>query len=458
MTLALVEASSGLESSGQRLACPPVLVVPELMGDELLCELADQMMVQARYAGAVAIQQSGEAQPSKSASYTSLKEAIHAAANGDQEARRLVEVDARTDALERIFKAGCVMRTELAVDSEGRLMQHGQLMTDVYLNALRHTGTSPQMRARLLAETRNGVRLDALRRGGWLDGYYFVVVSRCPDDMPADMAADVGFFMDTASTSIQAFTVGKDGIPVQEVAFVAGKAYPDAKRHDATAVADMLAALGVDIGGQSATATLSMPLLVPKSRMPNGVVDLVPLYDQALATFFGQAGPKHDYLQRVERYDQQFAELEPIVQRIVGRVLARAHTITTLVQATQTLNRESQYCLLDQALGDDEINPRVFGVEAARHIEAARLLLARNDLDGFMEARVLAQQTARSFSCPGEVRGDEDEVREQSQQSSSDEDCDFVSKSCPLCGKKNVYTRVTKAYIKGSCGCIKRKS
>lgn len=49
--------------------------------------------------------------------------------------------------------------------------------------------------------------------------------------------------------------------------------------------------------------------------------------------------------------------------------------------------------------------------------------------------------------------------QEESEASSKtiDEDCEFVSKQCPLCEKKNVKTTVTKTEISGDCGCkVKR--
>ncbi len=39
----------------------------------------------------------------------------------------------------------------------------------------------------------------------------------------------------------------------------------------------------------------------------------------------------------------------------------------------------------------------------------------------------------------------------------TDEDCEFTSKECPMCGTKNVKTKVTKTHISGSCGCSKKK-
>lgn len=39
----------------------------------------------------------------------------------------------------------------------------------------------------------------------------------------------------------------------------------------------------------------------------------------------------------------------------------------------------------------------------------------------------------------------------------NDEDCEFISKECPMCHKKNVKTTSTKSHIKGDCGCSVKK-
>lgn len=40
---------------------------------------------------------------------------------------------------------------------------------------------------------------------------------------------------------------------------------------------------------------------------------------------------------------------------------------------------------------------------------------------------------------------------------SDSDDCEFISKKCPMCGARNVKTKVTKSHISGSCGCSKSK-
>jgi hypothetical protein len=40
---------------------------------------------------------------------------------------------------------------------------------------------------------------------------------------------------------------------------------------------------------------------------------------------------------------------------------------------------------------------------------------------------------------------------------SDSENCEFMSKECPLCHAKDVWTKSTKTHVRGSCGCVKKK-
>src|SRR5262249_26569847 len=128
--------------------------------------------------------------------FASLAEAIHAAGTSDV-ARQFVTANVRADVVERTIKAGHLMEVPLEVDEHGRIRQYGQLMTEVYVNALRYGIASPQIHARTKTETRNGLRIDSLRRPGRLDDYYFVIFSCCPDDMSDAEAEAAGYFMGT---------------------------------------------------------------------------------------------------------------------------------------------------------------------------------------------------------------------------------------------------------------------
>jgi len=59
--------------------------------------------------------------------------------------------------------------------------------------------------------------------------------------------------------------------------------------------------------------------------------------------------------------------------------------------------------------------------------------------------------------CGATVSGSLEEQLQNAGYGNKSDDCEFISKSCPLCGTKNVKTKVTKSHISGSCGCSKSR-
>jgi hypothetical protein len=117
--------------------------------------------------------------------------------------------------------------------------------------------------------------------------------------------------------------------------------------------------------------------------------------------------------------------------------------------------------MVEQAVVDNSIDARVFGVEAAYRIEAARHYYEAGDMERMLQATQAAKVRETSSSCPGGGGGEQNsastagESGKGSKSNSSDlEDCDFVSKECPKCHKKNVKTTVRKGKYYGACGCV----
>jgi hypothetical protein len=87
-------------------------------------------------------------------------------------------------------------------------------------------------------------------------------------------------------------------------------------------------------------------------------------------------------------------------------------------------------------------------------------------LDEMYTAGGRAQSRGEIFSGCGKSIGDQRSTDVESQlgeagygnKTNLDKDCEFVSKSCPKCGEKNVKTKVTKTHISGACGCRVKKS
>ena len=434
----------------QPSAAEIVQTVPSLELDTAVREQA------ARFVGRVASGAVLEAS-SETPMTTSLLEALHRAHAGEAEARRLVEMNVRTDVIERTIKAGHVMKVDLAVNEHGQVLQHGQTAEAIQANSLRYAANSWQMRERTVAETRNMFRIETLHRQRLLEDNNFVVISRAADNMTLGAAAKVGFFTDTMSCAIQVTTTEGQGLTT-ESAFVAGKAHANASRHDAETVVRFGRVLNVELAGKTAAQLIDTPLLVPKRMMPNGVIDLARLLDDAGGgLFFGQAVPRQDYLDFLQQCRQREADLEPTVQTIVAALIAEAPGIHTPVQATLRLGKLSGAHMLKRAVVDTRIDGLAFGLESAAYLEAARYAYQQGDfqlMESFLEKSIA---TETSSSCPGagqEAGGNE------SGEDGEDGDCYFISKQCPLCGAKNVKTLVRKQtdgkkHISGSCGCKK---
>lgn len=117
--------------------------------------------------------------------------------------------------------------------------------------------------------------------------------------------------------------------------------------------------------------------------------------------------------------------------------------------------------MVEKALTDTSIDLRVFGMEAAAHLEMARYHYEHGDAQQAGLALSNAVQTARSSSCPAGFSDSLGGTTDR-ESGSNDEtgDCEFISKECPLCHKKNVKTVVKsigkgKKRISGACGCYK---
>lgn len=350
-----------------------------------------------------------------------LRDGIHWAAWGNSEARRMIETDVLTDMIERTIKSGHVMKVGIEIGQDGELLQHGQRLKSVYAMALRHASESWQIEERTKAETRNGFRIKDLLAQGALEDYCFVVISRCADNMTDEALTDAGFFVDTMSCSIQSTTLESGGLTM-ESAFVAGVGSPGGEQHDKNTVEAMGAELGVDFHDKTAAEIIDTPILIHKSLMPNGVIDLVKLYDShAGGTFFGEDKERQDYLQYLGLCRQREADLRPLVTKITDQLIDEASAIQTPIQAVKRLHELSQENMVEKAVEDTTINPKVFGEVAARHIESARLHTQNGNHELAEQARQNAQRTAVSSSCPSSMEKEllESSNRESGEKSNS---------------------------------------
>jgi hypothetical protein len=385
----------------------------------------------------------------------SLHEAIQLAAEGDENGRKIVETNARTDVVERTIKTGHVMEpVPLVITDQGKVMQHGQMFDSVQANSLRYTVDNPIMRERTKAEARNAFRTEQMYAQGWFEDYSMVVFSLA-EDLP-----EAGFFTETMSCSIQ--LTGKDGKGLAiESGFVSGIKEPGGVQHDRETVVTVGHMLNVDLSDKTNAEIIDTPILIHKSLIPNGVIDIVKMWDEAAGgTFFGENKPREDYLDYREKCRVREQGFQPKVQMIVEDIVAEAPKIHTPIQAIKRLNKISEKHMVDQAIFDPTIDLRVFGQAAVPHLEQARLAYEQGRYDEVYSHSLAAKEVAASNSCPTGTSSGADgnkELENSSSFSAEDAECSFKSKQCPLCKKYDVWTTVTKTHIKGSCGCKKRK-
>lgn len=313
--------------------------------------------------------------------------------------RALIAENARTDVLERTFKAGHVMKVRQSIDAKGNIVQHGQSSEQIQANTLRYANDNPLMKQRTIAETKNMYYIDSLRRGGLLKDNYAVVVSLCPDADDATLDA-LGFFAFSKSLVIQATTEEAGGVTT-ESAFIAGVTEDGTDRYDHEVAVAFGEQFDEDWRGLDDAEIISRVLLVPKSRIKNGVIELAELWDDlAGGTFFGMSKPRQDYMRYLEICRQREKEFEPKVEKIVADLLSVGPALRNPLDATAALDKISEKHMLDQALVDHSIDPRVFGAKAAISLAEARFHLERGNMQLVSAAMSVARTEAQSGSCP----------------------------------------------------------
>lgn len=383
----------------------------------------------------------------------SLYHALKRAKEGDAVARALVQTNVKTDVVERTIKSGFVTEVTLDVDNTGNIQQYGQSMESIQENSLRFAANDSRMRRRVEAETVNSFRLQRLHEAGMLEDYCFVVLSCAADDMPEADMKKAGFFTDTMSCAIQVTSAEGNQIKT-ESAFVAGVKQPGAARHDIDTAHAIAETLGADFSNMGATDMLNNPILVPKSLLKNGVLDIVQLWDEYQSdTFFGELQDQQDYKAYREVCREREAMLEPKVELITQELIDMADNVCSRVDAIELLSKISGRHMIQQALFDTSIKPEVFGDTSATYIYQARREFENGNNEQGLKFATEAIRYDTSSSCPGAASNTSDKHK----LSNTDESCTFVSKKCPECGAKNVLTKVTATRISGSCGCSKRK-
>ena len=410
----------------------PTIAVPDMHEDIFTQRRADKFI---RKFGSLALQdcvslESDKTFENQDGRFNNLMEAIHSAREGDIEARNMIAVNVRTDVVERTIKTGHLTEVDLNVNNQGQIMQFGQTMESVYANALMSTPRSSKMLPRSEAEARNGFRIENLHRQGLLKDYNFVVFSMASDNMSQDELKKAGFFTETMSMAIQVTSADDNKLSTQ-TAFVSGKNPGNNPRHDKQAMVKVGEALGVNYYGKSACEVLNTPVLVHKSLMPDGVLDMVKLYDNSVGgTFFGETKQAMDYREYAKKCYHREQNFNGKVKDITDEIIENSSNVWSPSQATKLLHKTSEKHMVDYAIADESIDAMVFGQKAAVHIDQARQANKEGRILDANRHQSFAEATAESSSCPNGA----EETEKQKNKTSSIE-----KMTCPFCKDPNQY-------------------
>jgi hypothetical protein len=192
---------------------------------------------------------------------------------------------------------------------------------------------------------------------------------------------------------------------------------------------------------------LDTPLLIPKEMMPNGVIDVIERYDDAAGgTFFGQRKPRQNYKEYLKFCRQREAAMEPNVQKVVDELL-QAKDLLEPLDAVKKLHELSEKYMVEYAVEDESIDPRVFGAVSAEHIKQARAWLSQGDAERYRQSLLSAQATAVSSSCPTAIAARAAAAAAAGE--AFDSDGLPISSEASSANRKNWKTKIGMCIIKG---------
>jgi hypothetical protein len=312
----------------------------------------------------------------------------------------------------------------------------------------------PIEHGRRTLETLNELRIVDGEDVGLSETHYLIEESRTPstEGLSKQEIRDLKklYDLDKHKTVWRLTTVDKAGNRVTFIAAVRGvdKA---GNRRDAEGVRYVRQKLGATLESDDPTVGLGGAFWVSKELLPKGLADVIRLNDEGVGghSFFGVEGQEGDYdtiLEVSRQRESQAArdmdaKLHAMALEIRGMVRGDDCDAALLIMANHAKDFAAELCLRNETYDAAQ-----FGPAAALHIENARRFAARGDLRASEQALEAAKQTAIVYMCGMRL-----EIEQPNKGGLGD--CEFISKECPQCHKKNVKTTSHKGVYIGECGC-----
>ncbi|MBI5357837.1 hypothetical protein HZB74_03245 [Candidatus Saccharibacteria bacterium] len=438
---------------------PDVINVSELPDDAEITAEA-RRKVKSQPVGSLAVAETVEC---KAKPIINLLEGIQWAAEGDEDGDRMVEANVSTEAVEQSYKVN-VNKVVLEVNTDGSISQHGNYMDDVQHNAYQLASNDEIIVPRTLAEVNNNARLKWAREKGLLKTHIFLTFSLCAEGESDKRLDELKFFSKTKSLSAQGSYENDEGKLVLDTAMIAGVAEEGDERHDRKMVEGFGRKIGVNFEGMSASEIIDCPVLIPKERFKNGIIDVAKILDEINGgTFMGQKVSEEDRMSYEEYRDfcaQRAENLGDTIRKVKQQLISEVASFEKPLQAARRLSKLVEQNLVNRALDDESIDPSVFGPKSAPNLIRARELRAEGNYHEAQAFMQVALATAQGGSCPTALNKEllkafsitdpaqsESEISKENAWAGTE---DPVEGTCVNCEKK------TKVGVKNWCkGCIK---
>ncbi len=370
---------------------------------------------------------------------------------------RLTE-DLRTNVFEILCANSHISISHSQYGPDG-FRQFGYSQRAMYANGTMQAKHSVE-RQRRTGETLSELRIE----DGYIDGtartHVYLERSRVPDpdEMSKRDAEDNGYDMDRRVAKIRLTEVDALGNRRTFTAGVIGVG-KDGQAYDARGTANISRQLKLSPASQLATAELENGIWVRKDALPGGIVDVVSFFDDGteVDAFFGAEGQKGNYetileesLAREQRVEEELADK---VRKLAKALRGSSGQEALIIMAEYAKDFAAEIC------GEDEsYDPAQFGQVARTHIVQARQHARKGDQVAYRRSIAQAKETAEVIMCGMVLRRGKKGMAangtetETSSLVDSDE-CDYISKECPLCNAKNARTHETKTKIEcKECG------
>lgn len=439
---------------------------PALEPAELLLDEQVKQDFTRRFLGAISLEQTVETGRPDG---MTLATAIELAAQGDEEAAALLDINVATAAAEALFKDGYISRIRKSIDADGNIRQFGVNLHQVHYNSyVLRPGRHDKLKQFTLAEALNGYREQAYLKAGLLDDYFLLVPSCVEESLPEELLdyRGEGWFTGSMSFALQATTKEGDEV-VTDTVFRRGTAADadapylsrQARRFDLEAIGMVYESLGFD-PPKTALEFLQRPLLLKKSEFPNGVLDVLRRCDIAADVLQDKIAERSqdEYANiRLESSlkDASLAAMKAAVKR---DLMAAAGTFKAHEDANKLLWELVRKHAVRDAATNDLIDPVVFGPKAAPYIEEARQAYGSGDTQLGSQLLAQALATATIAGCGGGACGIKEltgaalgEAKSLLGAEPDEKVAADTERPCVKCGQKTVVYAWTESKVKKAC-------